>query len=163
MASGVVEIAANAERRIKNATSRRTLPLHPHLIELGLPEFAAGPAGERLFPDLTRKSSRGNLGDSLQYRWQKLLTAQLGADAAGKKFHFFRHTMTDHLRRDPEVPEWVRRDILGHAATDVEDLWQPGDAGDHAAGYRETSSGDVRRRRLGGSLRQKRFSGMMNA
>lgn len=117
----VVEIAANAERRIKNATSKRTLPLHPHLVELGLPEFAAEQPSERLFPDLTRKSSRGNLGDSLQYRWQKLLTAQLGADAAGKKFHSFRHTMTDHLRRDPEVPEWVRRDILGHAATDVED------------------------------------------
>ena len=117
----VVEIAANAERRIKNATSKRTLPLHPHLVELGLPEFAAGPPGERLFPDLTRKSSRGNLGDSLQYRWQKLLTAELGDDAAGKKFHSFRHTMTDHLRRDPDVPEWVRRDILGHAATDVED------------------------------------------
>lgn len=117
----VVEIAANAERRIKNATSKRILPLHPHLVELGLPEFAAGPPGERLFPDLTRKSSQGNLGDSLQYRWQKLLSAQLGADAAGKKFHSFRHTMTDHLRRDTDVPEWVRRDILGHAATDVED------------------------------------------
>ncbi|MFC0813355.1 tyrosine-type recombinase/integrase [Paracoccus panacisoli] len=114
------DIRENANRGLKNATSRRTVPVHPHLMELGLLDQRERVGSGNLFPDLRRKAKLANLGDSIDHRWRNVLDDQLGDARQGKSFHSLRHYVTDQLRR-AGVEKWVRLDLLGHAGEDIED------------------------------------------
>ncbi|WP_146113093.1 site-specific integrase [Paracoccus yeei] len=114
------DIRENDNRGLKNATSRRTVPVHPHLIELGLLDQRERVESGNLFPDLRRKARLANLGDSIDHKWRNVLDDQLGDARQGKSFHSLRHYVTDQLRR-AGVEKWVRLDLLGHAGEDIED------------------------------------------
>lgn len=114
------DIRQNDNRGLKNATSRRTVPVHPQLIELGLLDQRERVGSGNLFPDLRRKAKLANLGDSIDHRWRNVLDDQLGDARQGKSFHSLRHYVTDQLRR-AGVEKWVRLDLLGHAGEDIED------------------------------------------
>lgn len=114
------DIRENAKRGLKNATSRRTVPVHPHLIELGLLDQRERAGSGSLFPDLRRKAKLANLGESIDHRWRNVLDDQLVDARQGKSFHSLRHYVTDQLRR-AGVEKWVRLDLLGHAGEDIED------------------------------------------
>jgi len=112
-------IAPNANRGLKSLTAKRDLPLHPQLIDLGLLEHAArqiarhGPEAN-LFPDLRPRKSSG-FGNQLDYRFRKLVQTQLNGNPDGKVFHSFRHYVATQLGRMTDLPDAVRKDILGHS------------------------------------------------
>lgn len=105
------------EKRLKNASSKRIVPVHPKLIELGFMEYAEQQT-KRLFPQLSYHPKDGygrNLG-----RWfnESLLRKQLGITSPSQVFHSIRHTVAQQLR-NAQVQEATIKDILGHSQEGV--------------------------------------------
>ncbi len=100
-------------KNLKNASSRRMLPIHPSLIELGLlrhVESARATGAHRLFPEL--EPVRGKLGHAPS-KWFGRYKAKRGIDDSKKTFHSFRHTLIDDLR-DAGVQDSLIKRIVGH-------------------------------------------------
>jgi integrase len=99
-------------QKLKNASSRRILPLHPALIELGLLQHVAAvqTGADRLFPEL--EAVRGKLGHAPS-KWFGRYKTKLGVTDTRKTFHSFRHTLIDDLR-DAGVQDSLIKRIAGH-------------------------------------------------
>lgn len=110
-----IDIGTTGGRTTKTASSRRTVPLHHHLIALGLPEYRAwvashseGPEAS-LWPDLAAPSFS---------KWFNRSLEKAGIDEPGKVFHSFRHTFKD-LARDAGIPEDMHDALTGHSGGGV--------------------------------------------
>lgn len=107
-------------KRLKNASSKRRVPVHDRLIAAGFLDFhqAQTSAGHsRLFPSLTYTAQNGygrNAG-----RWfNNRFLAELGLDGQGLTYHCLRHTMVTRLAQaDVEEPEI--KALVGHSQTGV--------------------------------------------
>lgn len=104
-------------RSLKNADSRRNIPLHPALIAEGFLDYArALPAGSPLFPDIPIDRVFGqrapNAGKRLS-RWQRKVPGL--DDARISPAHSFRHWFIGACRRIV-MPVEVRSAITGHSA-----------------------------------------------
>lgn len=89
---------------VKNQPSKRTIPMHPELVRLGLPEYAAalGKAGhQRLFP-MAPVSALNNAGGPFA-TWFSKLKASVGWGPENT-FHSFRHTIETMLKRKKMYP-----------------------------------------------------------
>jgi integrase len=107
---------------------RLEIPLHPRLLaylkEIGTGSTMAGP----LFPTQYKVSARGNHGLSGQFVAiidqsgidRKLLRESKGRQRAqyARSFHSLRHSLTSNLA-NLDVPEEIRRRIVGHESADV--------------------------------------------
>lgn len=102
-------------KTVKNASSRRWVPIHPKLLELGLLSFVEGmkAKGEvRLFPELpyVRESRYGRKPS----RYFSETTKKLGIYKKHKKvFHSFRSTLNGILMKNG-MPQELREYVLGH-------------------------------------------------
>jgi integrase len=102
------------ERRLKTASSRRQVPVHPELIRRGLLDYMEmPPKNGRLFPEL-KPGPHGKLAGAFSKWWGRFTEQQGSADPL-KTFHSLRHTFTDSLRRAKVEPE-LRSQLLGHSA-----------------------------------------------
>jgi integrase len=104
---------SRGDQKLENSSSRRVLPLHPALIDLGLlPHVkAVGTAGaDRLFPEL--EAVRGKLGHAPS-KWFSRYKTKLGVVDPRKTFHSFRHTLIDDLRDAGTQDSLITR-IAGH-------------------------------------------------
>jgi integrase len=100
-------------QNLKNSSSRRILPLHPALIEMGLlghVQSIRRAGADRLFPDL--EAVRGKLGHAPS-KWFGRYKTKRGVTDARKTFHSFRHTIIDDLR-DAGVQDSLIKRIVGH-------------------------------------------------
>ncbi|MGE8114934.1 site-specific integrase [Pseudomonas sp. NPDC086566] len=100
-------------QNLKNASSRRMLPLHPTLLDLGLlqhVESVKATGADRLFPEL--EAVRGKLGHAPS-KWFGRYKTKLGITDPRKTFHSFRHTLIDDLR-DAGVQDSLIKRIAGH-------------------------------------------------
>lgn len=100
-------------QNLKNSSSRRMLPLHPTLIDLGLlqhVESVRSTGADRLFPEL--EAVRGKLGHAPS-KWFGRYKTKLGITDPRKTFHSFRHTLIDDLR-DAGVQDSLIKRIAGH-------------------------------------------------
>ena len=106
-------------RRLKNKASRRRVPIHSHLIELGLLDYVEWmrAKGETLlFPKDKRKKGRATMGDAVS-KWFARTVRSL--KVPGKKtLHGFRPTITTRLYEAGCDGE-TRRELLGHSGKDV--------------------------------------------
>ncbi|WP_408599754.1 site-specific integrase [Pseudomonas sp. PLMAX] len=103
---------------LKNSSSRRILPLHPALIELGLlknVEAVRSTGADRLFPEL--EAVRGKLGHAPS-KWFGRYKTKQGITDPRKTFHSFRHTLIDDLR-DAGVQDSLIKRIAGHEDASV--------------------------------------------
>jgi integrase len=103
----------NESQKLKNSSSRRTLPIHPALIQLGLLDYVNSQRTEnsaRLFPEL--EPVRGKLGHAPS-KWFSRYRIKMGVTDPKKTFHSFRHTMIDDLR-DAGVQDSLIKRIAGH-------------------------------------------------
>jgi integrase len=101
--------------RTKTQAAKRVVPLHPALLELGLPDYLADvrrlTGGEAfLFPYLNTKSVNG-MGDVPGAALNAYLASVL--KHARKRSHSFRHTVNDRLKQ-AGVTEEVRCEFVGH-------------------------------------------------
>jgi integrase len=100
-------------QKLQNASSRRVIPLHPALLDLGLLQYVASVKAtgtDRLFPELD--AVRGKLGHAPS-KWFGRFKAKLGITDPRKTFHSFRHTLIDDLR-DAGVQDSLIKRIAGH-------------------------------------------------
>lgn len=100
-------------QNLKNASSRRILPLHPSLLDLGLlqhVESVKATGAYRVFPEL--EAVRGKLGHAPS-KWFGRYKTKLGVTDPRKTYHSFRHTLIDDLR-DAGVQDSLIKRIAGH-------------------------------------------------
>lgn len=86
-----------SKKSVKTKTSRRIVPLHNDLIDLGFISYTRAQKGKQLFPDL--KPNRH--GQKTQYWskwWGRYRKETLGITDPDKVFHSFRHTFIQKLR-----------------------------------------------------------------
>jgi integrase len=104
----------DGSRGVKNAGSRRSIPLHPDLLTLGLLEYIASiPSDGQLFPNL-KPNSFGYYGANFGKRWAEYLRKQVGLSSSANPSHGFRHTFKT-LCRKVGIDEDVHDAITGHS------------------------------------------------
>ncbi|EOX4973652.1 tyrosine-type recombinase/integrase [Vibrio alginolyticus] len=101
-------------QKLKNLTSRRVIPIHRQLIELGFIEYLHSVKHERVFPEL--KNSRDGFGSAAS-KWYGRFKSKLGF-GRGHDFHSFRHTVATQLKRK-NVSHIVAGAILGHTLNNI--------------------------------------------
>jgi integrase len=115
------DVVATADRRIKNASSRRRVPVHDDLVRLGLLDVVrrAREAGHTLlFPDLREPASR-IMGRKVGRHVEKLVKEIWGDAGRSLSLQSARHYVQHVLDLDKDVPDKVVRDLVGHEGTDV--------------------------------------------
>ncbi len=105
-------------KRLKNASSRRRLPLHPRIIDAGFLRYLdrLRNKGEiRLFPDL-RPDRFGKYSAAFSKAFMKHIREELGITDRRKVFHSFRHTFRDACR-EAGLDEEISDALMGHSNT----------------------------------------------
>lgn len=114
------DINANAEdKRLKNPTSKRLVPVHPQLLALGFLEFFEDVKKQgktRLFSQLTYVE--GSYGRQPSRNFASYLT-KIGITEAKKVFHSFRHTFNDNLKQVGLLADEARCELSGHAHKNI--------------------------------------------
>ena len=116
------DICPHKQRRIKNLQSERLVPMHEHLIELGLLEHQAKmkKRGHKLlFPEQVPKSAKKKFHSALRYNWLKLREIQLDGNPSNLDAHSLRHAFNHTLKLETSVTREVRLDILGQAGIEI--------------------------------------------
>lgn len=101
-------------QRAKNPFSKRSVPIHQALLDMGLMDFvlAQKKQGEsRLFPEL-QLNSRGYYSDGFSTFYGRFLK-KTGVKTHKNAFHSFRHSFEDACRRSG-VPQEHINVLLGH-------------------------------------------------
>jgi integrase len=101
------------EQHLKNNSSRRAIPIHPELIELGFNTFVDNKKQQgdvKLFGYL--KPQRQKYGHK-PGQWFSSYKKKCGIDDAKKVFHSFRHTMVDSLKKI-RAQDYEIKSLLGH-------------------------------------------------
>ena len=110
-----IDVVPEDGKNMKTVNSKRVIPLHPLLLELGFLDYVAEQkrAGKRdLFPGLKpEKANRAgeNLGE-----WFSRYLAFIGMKRKRLSFHSLRHTFDTHLL-NREVPDVRVSELMGHA------------------------------------------------
>ena len=116
-----IQITETSLRRIKNAASKRIIPIHSRLIELGFLECVerARMKGQAdLFPDLAEKGSNAH-GRKLGRKFRSAIDKTLGPEAEVLSFHSLRHYVQTALEERGDITDKIIRDLLGHEGKDV--------------------------------------------
>lgn len=105
------------DKSIKNSNSKRVVPIHPLLIELGLIDYVQAlklNGEERLFPELIYDEVKGYGKAAGRWFNEHFLGKQLNFERDGMKaFHSFRHTFITSLI-NKATPEYIISGIAGH-------------------------------------------------
>jgi integrase len=105
------------DKKLKNAASKRVVPIHPVLISCGL----------IIFVESMQKSSVSRLWMNLSWReadgysnsmgsWYRRFNREHISKDKGKVFHSFRHTFTDSLKQ-AGVSETLIVELVGHSTS----------------------------------------------
>lgn len=112
-----IESDEESGKKLKNVNSRRKIPIHSKLIELGFIDYviALKNAGhKRIFPELKAHKTKGFGRPVSSWFNESLLAKRLGFSRdRTKSFHSFRHTVATTLKSEQVGPE-MRAQILGH-------------------------------------------------
>ena len=101
------------DQRLKNKESRRFIPIHKKLIELGFLDYveARRSQGETLLFSLTQMSERYS---HMPSKWFGRYRRSLGIDDKDKAFHSFRHTFITDIYASDAI-EHKSKEIVGHS------------------------------------------------
>lgn len=122
----VFQVRPGEGTRLKTRHSRRTVPIHPELIRIGVLDHAArqrAAGRDRLFPEL-QPDRRGSYSGNFQ-RWANRWLDRAGAKGDRQSFHSLRHSFTDALRRAGATGE-VIDGLLGWSRGNMRDRYGSG-------------------------------------
>jgi len=105
---------------LKTDNSRRWVPIHSYLIQLGLIEFSqdAGDNDDRVFKEVIYY---GEVEDTNTFsKWfDRTLRNEIGWSKERKEtFHNLRHTFVDRLRKEAKLNDWQIASVTGHFPSD---------------------------------------------
>lgn len=103
-------------QRLKNESSRRRVPVHKTLIDLGFIKYAHSQKGQSLFPELVPNKDGRRTG--YFSTWFGRLKRSLGITDNRKAFHSYRHCFKDYMR-EVGVAEEVSDALSGHSSGSV--------------------------------------------
>ncbi|MGE6790991.1 DUF6538 domain-containing protein [Pseudomonas guineae] len=107
---------------LKTLSSRRQVPLHGDLLELGFIEYLhTVPSGGRAFPKLTMHAANG-YGHGFGRMWSKYLDKVVGLRSGASPAHGFRHSFKT-LCRESQIPGEIHDWITGHSSGSVGDKY----------------------------------------
>jgi integrase len=115
--------APNKGQVLKTESSRRQIPIHSHLIELGFLDLVDVSTG-RVFPHLSSAGAR-QLTASWSQWFGRYLRQVIGICDRRKTFHSFRHTFKD-LCREAGIGKDIHDRLTGHSSQDVGDGYGSG-------------------------------------
>lgn len=104
-----------AAKRLKTPSSRRLVPLHPRLVELGLLDYVATRPAGFLWPEQVRVAAspaRSNV-DKIQKRLAYAFRKAGISDPRKTAAHSFRHTVSQRLK-SLRVEDYIIAELLGH-------------------------------------------------
>jgi integrase len=117
------DISTEGGRSIKTASSRRKVPLHPHLVNVGLLLYRqslidanAGTAGD-LWPDI-KSDAQGRRAGPWSKWFNRYLRVAAKVGEPSKVFHSFRHTFK-RMARDAGIGEELHDALTGHSGGGV--------------------------------------------
>jgi integrase len=112
------ETEENGQRR-KSEASRRLVPVHPRLIELGFLELAAGRCGDDLLWPQNGSNGRGRLSENAS-RWfnRSWLRSHCGITDPKLVLYSIRHTVATRLKHEG-VDECMIAQLLGHEHPEI--------------------------------------------
>ena len=118
----ILEEPKRPDKKLKTLSSRRVVPIHDTLIDLGLIEFIEllkkkFPDRERLFQELPYGENSYNRNVSRFFNSRYL--PKLGIKTSKKNFHSFRHTVSDHLKQKGVEPHFIN-ELLGHNSGNID-------------------------------------------
>ena len=109
----IFDINDKDEKMLKTPSSKRLIPVHSKLVDLGLLKYAdkLRAKGEtRLFPELVKR--REGYGQDVS-RWFSRFRKTVGVTDEKTNFHSFRHTVADSFKQKG-IPYERASAILGH-------------------------------------------------
>jgi integrase len=107
-------------KSLKNSASRRIVPIHPVLLQLGLLQYVEGlrqTGQQKLFPTFTYDAKNG-WGRHLSRHFNNTLLPKLGIKSKELVFHSLRHTVVTMLMQ-ADVDEPVVQAVVGHTRKGV--------------------------------------------
>lgn len=109
-----LRITSSGDRRLKTASSRRDIPVHPMLVELGFIDYVEKCKPGRLFPAL-RQDKYGRLGTQYSTWWGRYMDS-LGLINTQLVFNSFRHSFIEECKTKVHegIPSEVREAMVGH-------------------------------------------------
>ena len=118
----IVEEPDRPDKHLKTLSSRRIVPIHDTLLDLGFIEFVTllkkkDTNRERVFQELPYRS--GNYNQNVSRFFNTRYLPSLGLKTNKKNFHSFRHTVSDHLKQKGIEPHFVN-ELLGHSTGNID-------------------------------------------
>lgn len=110
------DLNESRDKRLKNSTSRRLVPVHPRLLTLGILDYARelrGQGHERLFPRLRRHRRNGYAHQVIA--WFIRFNRHLVTSDRRKTLHSLRHSFIDTLKQLGVEPYQIS-EVVGHAS-----------------------------------------------
>ncbi len=108
------DINDKGDKRLKNASSERVIPIHSALLDLGIREYVEALRADgkvRLWENLKKKRD----GYSHAFgRWFQRHNRRYVTENRKRVFHSFRHTLADNLKQR-QVNDLIIGEILGHS------------------------------------------------
>ncbi|MBY5948787.1 site-specific integrase [Photobacterium rosenbergii] len=105
------------DQKLKTTNSRRLIPIHPHLIELGFWQFAQETqllqGHTRLFPDLNKIGGKDGQYSHAASKWFGRYRKRVKVIENDTVFHSFRHGFIDQLR-EHGVDNYLIKRLVGH-------------------------------------------------
>ena len=116
------------DKHLKNLSSRRVIPIHDTILELGFLDYLKRLKDiyrkrERIFEELPL--SEGNYGKNVSRFFNQEYLHRIGIKTDKKSFHSLRHTVSDHLKQKGIDPHFIN-EFLGHSTGNI-DLERYGD------------------------------------
>jgi len=113
----------DAAQHLKNETSERNVPLHRHLIDLGILDLVASLKAKGmkpLFPSQSRGATKNRMSENFSKRFTYYRLTN-GVYEPGMDFHSFRTGFQSRLKRQ-EVPKEIRQELMGHKRDAIIDV-----------------------------------------
>jgi len=108
------DVNDKGDKRLKNASSERVIPIHSALLDLGIREYVEALRADgkvRLWENLKKK--RDGYSQSFG-RWFQRHNRKYVTENRKRVFHSFRHTLADNLKQR-QVNDLIIGEILGHS------------------------------------------------
>ena len=116
----IVEEIKRPDKRLKNNASRRIIPIHDIILDLGFIDFLnlikKEPERKRLFEELTY--SEGTYAKSISRFWNNRYLPLLGLKNPKTGLHSLRHTVIDHLKQKGVEPHFIN-ELVGHSQGNI--------------------------------------------
>jgi integrase len=119
----VFDISTEGGRSIKTASSRRKVPIHPHLVKVGLLRYrqsvmnAGSGVGGDLWPEM-KSDAQGRRAGAWSKWFNRHLRLSAKVEESSKVFHSFRHTFK-RMARDAGIGEELHDALTGHSGGGV--------------------------------------------